>query len=85
MIMVEEDKRVMTTRLEERISDVLKLTNTQLDMMNQLMLANQELNYKDVGIGNLKSQKDVPKNELKIEKESMQRFKKPKEAMNYFE
>ena len=28
----------MDTRLEESISNVQKLTNTQLDMMNQLMI-----------------------------------------------
>lgn len=83
--MTKEDKRVMATRLEERISDVEKITNTKLDMMNQLMLINQELNHKDVEIANLKSQKDILKNELKTEKESMQKFNKPKEAIKYFE
>ena len=33
-IVAEEEKRVMATRLEERISDVQKLTNTQLDIMS---------------------------------------------------
>ena len=54
-VMVEEDKRTLTNRLEERSSDVQKFTNTQLDMMNQLMLANQELNRKDIEIATLNS------------------------------
>lgn len=51
----------------------------------KLMLANQELNHKDVETVNLKSQKDILKNELKKEKEYMERFNKPKEAIKYFE
>lgn len=79
--MAEEPKRVMAIRLEERISDVHKLTNTQLDMINQIILANKELNHKDVEITNLKSQKDILNNELKTKKQSMERFKKPNEVM----
>lgn len=44
----------MATRLEERISDLQNFTNTQLDMMNQLMLANQELKQMDMEIENHK-------------------------------
>lgn len=50
---VEEDKRKKENRLEERISIVQNLTNTQLDMMNQLVLSNQELNRKHVEIENM--------------------------------
>ena len=73
------------TRLEERISDVQKLKNTQLDLMNQLMLANQKLNHKDVKISNLNSRNDILKNELKNWKQSMEKLKEPKEAIKYFE
>ena len=52
-VFIEEDKRIIETRLEERISNVQKLTNIQLDMMNQLMHENQNLNKKDVEIENL--------------------------------
>ena len=51
--MINEDQRSLTSRLEEKTSDVQKLTNTQLDMMNQLMVANQELNRKDIEITTL--------------------------------
>ena len=82
--MAKEDKRVIATRLEERISTMQKLTNTQLDMTSQLMLANQKLNQKDMEIENLKSQNDILKNQLKTEKKFMERFNKPREAMKYF-
>ena len=52
-VMIDENKRTLTNILEERTFDVEKLTNTQLDMMNQLMLANQELNRKDIEIKQL--------------------------------
>ena len=39
-----------------------KLTDTQLDMMNQLMFSNQELNRKDIEIATLKSQDEKLKN-----------------------
>ena len=42
------------------------------------MLANQELNHKDVEIANIQSQNDILKNELKNEKESMEILNKPK-------
>ena len=47
--MTEEDKMIMATRLEERILEVQKLTNTQMDMM----IPNQKLNQKDAEIRNL--------------------------------
>ena len=83
--MVEEEKRVMVTRLEERISYVQKITNTQLDMINQLMLVNQELNHRDVEIENLNSQKEILRNELKYEKQYIEKLNKPTEEMKYFE
>ena len=63
--MIEKDKRTLENRLEERLSDVQKLTNTQLDMMNQLMIANEELNRKDIEIATLKSQNEQLKSELR--------------------
>lgn len=83
--MAEEDKRVMATRLEERISNMQKLTNTQMDFMNQLITTNKKLNHKDVEIANLSSHNEILKNELKNEKESMDKFTKSNEVMKYFE
>ena len=58
----------METRLEDMISEVQNLTNTQLDMMNLLMLSHQELNRKVVTIENLRSRKDLLNIELKLRK-----------------
>ena len=69
--MIKEDKRLLANRLEEKSSDVQKLTNTQLDLMNQLILANQELNKKDIKITTLKSQNDLLQNELKEKRNSL--------------
>lgn len=44
--MIEDEKRTLTNKLEEKTSDVQKLANMQLDKMNQLMIANHELNGK---------------------------------------
>ena len=47
-------------------------------MMNQLMVANQELNRKDIKISTLKSK-------LRYEKEVIERMNKPSEVVKYFE
>ena len=83
--MIEEAKRVLANKLEERLSNVQKLTNTQLDMMNQLMLANQELNRKDIEIVTSNSQSEQLQNEFRSKKEFIERMHKPSEAMKYFE
>ena len=62
-LMVEEDKRQIASRLEETSFQVHKLTNNQLDMINQKVIANQEANGKDVVITNLKLQNEQLKNE----------------------
>ena len=40
-VMIENDSRVLKNRLDEKTSDVQKLTTTQLEMMNQAMISNQ--------------------------------------------
>ena len=76
--MIDEDQRTLTNRIEEKTFDVQKLTNIELDMMNQLMVANQELNIKEIEIATLKSK-------LKSKKEVIERMKKPSETVKYFE
>ena len=49
------------------------------------MLANQELNRKDIEIATLKSQNEQLRDELRIEKEVDDKMNKPSEAMKYFE
>ena len=76
-VMIDEDKRKLINRLEKMTSNVQKLTNTQLDMMNQLMLTNQELNRKDIKIATLKSK-------LRSKKKVIERMNKPSEVVKYF-
>lgn len=83
--MVEVDTRQMDTKIEERSSDVQKLTNNQLDMMNQLLLANQELSRKGMEITNMRSHSDQLRNELRSKKEILERMNKLCEAIRYFE
>lgn len=52
-----------------------------MDLMNQLILANKKLSHKDMEIANLNSNNDILENELKNEKEYMEKFNKPKEEM----
>lgn len=84
-VMIEDDKSVLINRLEEKTSDVQKLSNMQLDTMNQLMLANHELNGNDINITTLKLQNDQLRNELRAKKEFIERFNKPSEAIKHFE
>ena len=66
--MIEDDKRTLINRLEENTSDVQKLANMKLDTMNQLMIANHELNGKAIEITTLKLQNDQLRNELRRDK-----------------
>lgn len=53
--------------------------------MNQLMIVNHELNGKEIEITTLKLQNDQIRNELRVEKEFIERFNKSSEAIKYFE
>ena len=53
--MVEEDKRQIVYKLEERSFKVQNITKNYLDMMNQLIIDTQEENRKDLEITNLRS------------------------------
>ena len=46
-VMAKEEKIKMATRLDERTSEVQKLTKTQLDIDNQLLLTSQELGWRE--------------------------------------
>lgn len=76
-IMTKEDKRQIDTRPNEMTCDVQNLTNNQLDMVNQLLLANQELNMKDMEIKNLRLEINELKNDLRYEREINERMNKP--------
>ena len=49
--------------------EVQRISNMQLDTMNQLMIVNHELNGKDIEITTLKLQNEQLRNELRIENE----------------
>ena len=52
--MIEDDKRILTYRLEEKTLEVNKISHMQLETLNQMMIANHELNGKDIEITTLK-------------------------------
>lgn len=54
--MIEDEKILLSNRLEEKTSDVQNLANIQFDTMNQLMIANKEFNRKDIKITTLETQ-----------------------------
>ena len=66
---IEEDKRILAKRLEEKSEDLSKISNIQLDSLSQMMNAHHELNVKDIEITTLKLQNEQLQNDLKREKE----------------
>ncbi len=52
--MIEEDKRILANRLEEKSTKLTKISNMQLDTLSQMINANYELNVKDIEITTLK-------------------------------
>lgn len=52
--MIEDDKRILTNRLEEKTSEVNKIANMQLEILSQTMIVNHEVNVKDIEITTLK-------------------------------
>ena len=56
--MIEEDKRILAKRLEEKSIELTKISNMQLDTLSQMMNAHHELNIKDIEITTLKLQNE---------------------------
>ena len=56
--MIEEEKRVLSNILEDKSSELTKISNMQLDTLSQMMNANYELNVKDTEITTLKLQNE---------------------------
>ena len=83
--MIKDDTRILRNKLDEKISNVQKLTNAQLELMNQAMVTNQELMTNDLEIATLKIQNEQLQNELKAKKELTKIMNKSSEAMRYFE
>ena len=51
---IEEDKRILENRLEEKSIELSRISNMQLDTLCQMMNAHHELNVKDIEITTLK-------------------------------
>ena len=52
--MIEEDKRTLAKRLEEKLIELTRISSMQLDTLSQMMNAHHELNVKDIEIIALK-------------------------------
>ena len=48
--MIEEDKRTLANRLEEKSTELTRMSNIQLDTLSEMMNAHHELNVKDIEI-----------------------------------
>ena len=51
---LEEDKRILANRLEEKLEELSKISNQQLDTLSQMMNIHNELNVKEIDISTLK-------------------------------
>ena len=52
--MNEEDKRILTNRLEEKTTEITKISNMQLHTISKMMNVYHQLNVKDIEITTLK-------------------------------
>ena len=52
--MLEDDKRNLENRLEEKSIELTKISNMRLDTLSQMMNAHHELNVKDIEITTLR-------------------------------
>ena len=52
--MIEEDKRNLANRLEEKSTKLARISNMQLDTLSQMMNYHHELNVKDIEITTMK-------------------------------
>ena len=52
--MLEDDKRNIANRLEEKSTELTKISSMQMDTLSQMMNIHHELNMKDIEISTLK-------------------------------
>ena len=83
--MMEDDKRNLANRLEEKCTELTRISNMQMDTLAQMMNLHHELNVKDIEISTLKMQNEQLHNDLRREKEISKKFNKPIEAIKYVE
>ena len=82
--MLEDDKRNLANRLEEKSTKLTRISNMQMDTLSQMMNIYHELNIKYIEILTLKLQNEQLQNELKREKEIEKNFNKSSEAIKHF-
>ena len=61
---IEEDKIILANRLEEKLQELSKISNQQLDTLSQMMNIHHELNVKDIEITTLKLQNDLKRERI---------------------
>ena len=83
--MLDNDKRNLANRHEEKFIELTKISNMQLDTLSQMMNAHHELNMKDIEISTLRMKNEQVQNELKRERETTENFNKSSEAIKHFE
>ena len=84
-VVMENDKRNLANRLEEKCTELTRISNMQMDTLAQMMNLHHELNMKDIEISTLKMQKEQMQNELNREREVAENLNKSSEAIKYFE
>ena len=84
-VMLEDDQRNLENRLEEKSTELTRISNMQMDTLGQMVNIHHELNMKDIEISTLKLQNEQLQNELKREKEIAENLNKSSEAIKYFE
>ena len=57
-VMMENDKRNLANRLEEKCTELTRISNMQMDTLAQMMNLHHELNVKDIEISTLKMQNE---------------------------
>ena len=82
---MEDYKRNLANKLEEKSSELARVSNMWLNTLSQMMNSHHELNVKDIEITTLKLQNEQLKNDLRREREITESFNKPNEAIKYFE
>ena len=58
-VMLEDDKRNLANRLEEKSTELTRISNMQMDTLSQMMNIHHELNMKDIEISTLKMQNEI--------------------------
>lgn len=56
--MLEDDKRNLANRLEEKSTELTRISNMQMDTLGQMMNIHHEINMKEIEISTLKMKND---------------------------